>query len=247
MSNTETPATSAPPSSEWAEFSDTARALFAAGGVDETLARIVGFAVSTIEGCDYAGIFLIHDDVVTTPVHTDQIVAEADAIQHATGEGPCLDAITHGSVFYADDLVEAPRWPNFGPRATELGMRSLLAIPLLEDGTLGALNLYAGYPNAFGAVDRARGLLLASLAALAFSTAKDHEDEERRAASLHAALATREMIGQAQGILMERERITGDQAFDLLRQASQHLNIKLREVAETLIETGERPETGRPR
>ena len=79
---------------------------------------------------------------------------------------------------------------------------------------------------------------------MAFSSARTHEDEERRAANLQAALATREMIGQAQGILMERERITPDQAFDILRRASQHLNVKLRDVAQNLVDTGERPDTG---
>jgi AmiR/NasT family two-component response regulator len=115
---------------------------------------------------------------------------------------------------------------------------------LNSNGNLGALNLYARYPDAFGVVDRARGVVLASLAGLAVSAAHTHEDEERRSDNLHAALTTREIVGQAQGILMERERITADQAFDILRRASQHLNLKLREVAQTLVETGERPETG---
>ena len=88
-------------------------------------------------------------------------------------------------------------------------------------------------------------MLLATMAGMAFTSAQIHEDEERRAANLQAALATREMIGQAQGILMERERITPDQAFDILRRASQHLNVKLRDVAQSLVDTGERPDTGR--
>jgi AmiR/NasT family two-component response regulator len=95
-------------------------------------------------------------------------------------------------------------------------------------------------------VDQSRALLLASLASLAFTAAHSHEEEERKAVQLQAALATREMIGQAQGILMERERISPDHAFDILRQASQHLNIKLRVVAQGLVDTGERPDTGRP-
>lgn len=242
MSSAETPPGTSQ-GTEWTDFADTARTLFSAGGVDHTLTQIVQLGVTTIEGCDFAGIFVTRDGAVITPVHTDQVVSEADALQHATGEGPCLDAITMGTTFYAGDLAVDPRWPAFGPQATELGMRSLLAMPLLDDGILGALNLYARYPEAFGVIDRARGLLLASLAALAFSSAKNVEHEERRAADFQAALVTREMIGQAQGILMERERITAEQAFDLLRRASQHLNIKLREVAETLIATGERPKT----
>jgi AmiR/NasT family two-component response regulator len=82
------------------------------------------------------------------------------------------------------------------------------------------------------------------MAGLAYSTALTHEEDERREANLHAALATREIIGQAQGILMEREHLTSVQAFDILRRASQHLNRKLRDVAQNLVDTGERPDTG---
>ena len=227
-------------------FTQTARTLFAAGGVTSTLTSVVELAVATIEGCDYAGLFLIEGNTVATPVYTDPIVVEIDRIQHTTGEGPCLDAIAHRLIFYADDLGRDLRWLHFAPRATEAGVRCVLALPLSADAQLGALNLYARYPLAFGVVDRARAAILVSLASLALSVAHSHEDEERRAANLHAALASRETIGEALGILMERERITGHQAFDILRRASQHLNIKLREVAENLIETGEDPDTGLP-
>jgi hypothetical protein len=209
-------------------FSQTARALFTAGNVSATLTSVVELAVSTIEGCDYAGIFLIEGNRVTTPVHTNPIVVEIDQAQHATGEGPCLDAIAHRLIFYADDLSRDLRWLHFAPRATKAGVRSVLALPLSADAQLGALNLYAHYP----------------VASLALSIAHSHEDEERLAASLHAALASRESIGQALGILMERERITANQAFYILRRASQHLNIKVREVAQSLIDTGEEPDTG---
>jgi len=225
-------------------FADTARALFSAGNVTDTLTEVVGLAVATIEGCDLAGLFLLDGGVVTIPVHTDPVVDEVDALQQRTGEGPCLDAITQGLIFYAEDLADDARWPHFGPQAAESGMRSLLALPLATNGSFGALNLYARYPAAFGAVDRARGVILASLASFALSTARSHEDEERRADNLHAALTARGVIGQAQGILMERERITPDLAFDILRRASQHLNRKLRDVAQDLVDTGERPETG---
>ncbi len=229
------------------DFTQTARLLFSAGGVQDTLTQVAQVAVDTIEGCDSAGVFVIAEGRVTTPAHTDPVVSEVDALQNSLGEGPCLDAAAQGTVFYAGDLENDLRWPEFGPEATARGVRSLLALPLFGDGTLGALNLYARYPEAFGVIDRARGLLLAAMAALAFSTARTHEDEARRAENLHMALATREMIGQAQGILMERERINADEAFDVLRRASQHLNRKLREVAQTLVETGERPDTGSSR
>jgi GAF domain-containing protein len=225
-------------------FSETARILFQAGSVTDTLAQVVALAVATVEGCDFAGLFLIDDGVVTTPVQTDPIVDEVDALQHQANEGPCLDAITHRLIFYAEDLANDLRWPQFGPLAAAKGMRSLLALPLATDGNLGALNLYARYPAAFGVVDRGKGVILASLASLALSSAHSHEDEVRRVDNLHAALSSREVIGQAEGILMERERITAYEAFNLLRRASQHLNLKLREVAQNLVDTGEGPDTG---
>ena len=155
--------------------------------------------------------------------------------------------MAEGTAVYAEDLAGDPRWPNFGPEAAGSGVRSVLALCLMGEGTVvGALNLYARFPLAFGAVDRARGLVLAGLAGLALSVAEAHDEELRRAENLRQALVTRQLIGQAQGILMERERITAEQAFDILRRASQHLNTKLREVAQELVETGERPSTGNP-
>ena len=224
------------------DFTQATKTLFAAGSGDATLAEVVRLGVATIEGCDFAGIFLLHDGAVTTPVHTDPIVAEVDLLQHRTGEGPCLDAVEQATLFYADDLLTDPRWPRFGPDAAARGMRSLLAVPLAFNGTLGALNLYARYSRAFGVIDRARGVLLGALAAVAITSARAHDAEDRRLVDLHGALSTREMIGQAQGILMEREHVTADQAFEILRRASQHLNIKLRDVARNLVDTGERPE-----
>jgi hypothetical protein len=226
------------------DFSVVARALFSAGSVSDTLTEVADLATATIEGCDLAGIFLFEADLITTAAQTDPVVAEIDALQQRCEEGPCLAATAQRVIFYAEDLGDDPRWLRFGPAAAAIGVRSVLALPLLGDGSLGALNLYARFPQAFGAVDRARGVLLATLAGLAVSAAMTHEDEERRAANLHAALASREVIGQAQGILMERERIGADQAFDILRRASQHLNVKLREVVQALIDTGETPDAG---
>lgn len=234
-----------------AGFSATARALFSVGTPADTLQRIVDLAVETVDGCDYAGVFLLRDGSVTTPVRTDPLVVGVDALQHQLAEGPCLDAINHGGVFYAGDLADDSRWLSFGPRAVEAGIRSALALHLSANGDLGALNLYARYPHAFGAIDRAKALLLSVLAGAAISSARTHADDTKTHAddiaqveNLRVALITREVIGQAQGILIERERITADQAFDVLRRASQHLNIKLRDIAQKLVDTGEDPDTG---
>ena len=226
------------------DMTATVEALLTAGSVGETLARLIELAVSTIDGCDYAGIFVSEGGVISTPYSTDTLVVELDGFQQSTGEGPCLDAVSRGAAFYADDLSEDPRWPRFGPAATAIGVRSLLALPLRVNETPGALNLYSRFAGAFGVIDRGKGSLLAAVAGVAFTAARSHEDEERRTANFQAALATREMIGQAQGILMERERITAAEAFDILRRASQHLNVKLRDIAQNVVDTGERPDTG---
>ncbi|HEX3460335.1 MAG TPA: ANTAR domain-containing protein, partial [Acidimicrobiales bacterium] len=227
-------------------LSEVARVLFAAGSVADTLQVVVDQAVATIDGCDFAGIFLLEADSVATAVKTHPLVLDIDGLQQATGEGPCLDAIEQRTTVYAEDLADDARWPTFGPQAAAAGARGGLAFHLYTNGTLGALNLYAQYPRAFGATDRAKGLIFATLSALALGGAQTHEDEDRRASNLNQALATRELIGQAQGILMERERITSDQAFDILRRASQHLNVRLREVAQDLVDTGDRPVTRSP-
>ena len=247
MDSTEQESGFADPVAEIADtFSETAQALFSAGSVTDTLNQIVNVAVATIEGCDFAGILLKAGDLVTTPAGTDAIVEKIDGFQQRTGEGPCLEAIAQQLMFYAADLATEPRWPRFAAEAEAIGMRSVLALPMASEGGLGALNLYARFPEAFGVVDRGKGVILASLASVALSAAHSHEDDELRADHLHNALNARRVIGQAQGILMERERISADQAFDVLRRASQHLNVKLREVAQALVDTGERPDTGPP-
>jgi anti-sigma regulatory factor (Ser/Thr protein kinase) len=118
----------------------------------------------------------------------------------------------------------------------------VLALRLLTDRPRGSLNLYAGLPHAFGAVDRAKGVIFATHASSALGAAEARaEDAAESERHLQEALASRGIIGQAQGILMERERITAEQAFEILRHASQDLNVKLRDVAQRLVDTGEDP------
>jgi GAF domain-containing protein len=227
------------------ELSKVARVLFAAGDVESTLQTVVDQAAATVDGCDFAGIFSAGDPPLGDgPIVTDVVVAQVDALQRASGEGPCLDALAQGQAVYADDLADDARWGGFGPASAAAGIRCMVVFPLLQTGSLGVLALCASFPGAFGATDRAKGVIFATLADLALAGAQTHEDEDRRAENLHRALVTRELIGRAEGILMERERITSAQAFDILRRASQHLNVKLKEVAEDLVETGERPSTG---
>ena len=224
-------------------LADVARQLFAPGSVAGALQLTVELAVAAVDGCDAAGIFVLGNDRVTTAAASHPLVVDLDELQFSTNEGPCLDAIAYGGSSYAVDLIDDRRWPRFGPAAASAGVRSLLAFRL-SDRPVSVLNLYARMPAAFGATDRAKALIFATLAGIALDAAGERAHDEQRVANLHDALETRELIGQAQGILIERERITADQAFDVLRRASQHLNVKLREVARTLVETGQSPSTG---
>lgn len=223
-------------------LSEIAVELFSSPTVQGTLQRIVELAASAVDGCHAAGVFTVEDSGGATAAASSEVAVELDRLQLEAGEGPCLDAAVGGSTFYATDLLDDERWPIFGPLAVAAGIRSILAYALAGE-RLSALNLYGQLPAAFGATDRAQGHLFATLAALALGTAERRAAGEQRAGQLSDALKTREVIGQAQGILMERERITADQAFDVLRRASQRMNVKLRDVASNLVETGEDPDS----
>ena len=225
-------------------FSEVAVALFAAGSVQGTLRKIVELAVHAIDACQAAGVLTAGDgQPPTTLAASSPLAVMLDQLQIDAGNGPCLDSARSGSTIYVEDLAGDARWPEFATAAVEAGIRSVLGYAMAT-GTPGALNLDAGVPDAFDPHDRAQALLFATLARLALDTAQERALDEERTLNLTEALRTRELIGQAQGILIEREHITGEQAFEVLRRASQHLNVKLREVAAALVETGERPDTG---
>ena len=219
-------------------FAEVARALQSEPNVQHTLQRIVDLAVETIDGCDHAGVSLAQRREITTPAASDDVPGQVDAIQYETGEGPGLDAIREHQVFQVDCLSEDRRWPQFSGRAArETGVQSMLCFRLfVEEHTLGALNLYSRTAAAFDAGDEvhAIGSVFAAHAALALSTAQ-HEEQ------MDQALASRDVIGQAKGILMARQGVTAEQAFDMLRRSSQGLNIKLRDLAERITYTGEAP------
>jgi GAF domain-containing protein len=221
-------------------LADIARVLLAPGTVTETLNLIATMSVASIDGCDEAG--LREETPDSGAVTTSPLVAELDVLQMSLGEGPCLDVLRGQDSVYVDDLTVDTRWPVFAPIAAEAGLRSALAYRLFAGSeTQGALLLYARLPAAFNATDRAQGLIFAAHAGMALSVARTQASERGRSTNLRTALVSREIIGQAQGILMERERITADQAFDLLRRSSQRLNLKLRDVAQQLVDTGTVP------
>jgi GAF domain-containing protein len=216
--------------------------------VDVTLSRIATLSVAVIPHCDYAGISLVEETGVRTVGHTTELVKEIDEIQYATGQGPCLSAISHESqghvpaTYEISSMEEDTTWPDFSARARARGLASLLAFTLLAgDRTLGSLNLYATLPYAFDEPDRRIGAIFAAHAAVALANAQRLEFARERVDELLEGYASREVIGQAKGILMERERCSEDEAFDILRSTSSRLHRKLREVAKDVIDSsGER-------
>ncbi len=159
--------------------------------------------------------------------------ASADAVMSEVGEGPCLDALLQHRIIRVDDMRGEPRWPLFAPRAAALGALSMLAFPLfVKDDSLCALNLYAGEADAFTDESEHVGRLLAAHAAVAYSGAQREEN-------LLAAIETRDLIGQAVGLLMERYSITSSRSFETLVRFSRQTNRKLRDVAAELIRDAE--------
>ncbi|HEY5272354.1 MAG TPA: GAF and ANTAR domain-containing protein [Acidimicrobiales bacterium] len=223
------------------ELALAARTLFQAGGVAATLQSVVDLAETSIGGCEYVGVMLTEGALAGVRVASDPLVDHLDDLQRDLDDGATLEVINRGGALYAEDLESDFRWPRFAPEAVSSGIRSLLAIRLSAGDTLGAITLYSRYPAAFGTSDLANASSFATVAAHALSVAHVRETAERRLEDLQRALSTRELIGQAQGILMERDRITAERAFEILRIASQRLNVKLLEVAHQLVETGERP------
>lgn len=217
-------------------FAAMARTLLAKKSVQDTLDTIVTMAVEMIDGCDYAGVTTARrGGRVDTAAATGELACRSDALQYELHEGPCHDALWEHDTFAIDDMAAETRWPNYAPRAAGLGIGSVLAFQLFtEEDSLGALDLYATRPHAFDEYACEVGLVFAAHAAVAFSWA-------RTEVQLHEAIASRQVIGEAIGILMERRRLTSGQAFDVLARASQEFNVKLRQVAERVVETGEEP------
>jgi GAF domain-containing protein len=217
-------------------LNEVARALHRQPNAQETLDEIVRAAVGTIPGAWHAGIMtIVGKRDVKTVAATDDVPRDVDQLQYDTGQGPCLTALYQQKIVSAPDLAEETRWPVFAERALALDVASMLSFRLYVEGDdLGALNLYSPDTQAFDEESEHVGLLFAGHAAVALATAQEREH-------LAEAVLTRDLIGQAKGILMERHKLTADQAFAVLVRASQQANLKLRALAEQLTRTGQLP------
>jgi len=221
-----------------AEFASVAPRVHASADFDDSLARITGTAVSVVTGCEAASISLLEKDRTVTRGATARLALDGDRIQYEEGEGPCLDAALRGLWVYEPDLAADVRWPRSSRRIAELGVASMfscrLALEVAPNHTLGGLNLYATGRDAFSEQDRMLAILLASLGAVVV-------DAARRQQQLREAIKSRQVIGEAIGILRAQHNLSSQMAFDLLAKASQRTNTKLRDLAQR-ISDGSRSE-----
>ena len=221
-------------------FSEVSRMLDADPDVQRTIDTIVGVAVTTIPGVEHAGVSLVKGGArdVETVAASSQLAERMNKLEHDVGEGPCLDAIADHRIFRSGNLAGERRWKKFGPAAEEIGVSSMLGIRLFtHQRTVGSLDLYSTKPDAFNEESVRVGELLAAHAAVAVLGTQ-------RQSQLRAALDTRDVIATAKGILMGRDGVTEEKAFNTLARTSQHANMKLRDVAAWLVKETETRNAG---
>jgi GAF domain-containing protein len=196
-----------------------------------TLDAVVSTVAATV-GVD-AGLVLVAQGRLLPQAATGRAPRLLDRVQQQLGAGPCIDAAQRQLPIRIGDLLGERRWAAFRAEAAALGVRSILCVPLkVDERCRGTLSLFADRPTAFDHRDEQVATVFATVAALALADAL-------RTEQMRAAMETRDLIGQAKGILMERNRITAPDAFAQLARQSQIRNVKLTVVARHLVETGE--------
>lgn len=217
------------------ELSELARELEHEPDMQAVMQRIVVAAVDEINGATSAAITLVSGGTLSSPAHTDDVATAVGEAQRTTGQGPCVDTSRDELTIRIDDLREDSRWPEFSAIAVANGVLSILSVQLfVEGGSMGAIDIYADHVAAFDDDAENTALLLASHAAIAMAAS-------RTVGNLRVAVESRDLIGQAKGILMERYKIDAGRAFDLLVMSSQSTHRKLRDVSDELVHSGELP------
>jgi ANTAR domain/GAF domain len=199
-------------------------------GVNEALAVLAASAASNVPGAEFASVTVRHQDqTLETIAATDELADRLDAIQYELREGPCYAAVTDERFVLVNDLQRSDQFSAYGPRAVELGLRSQLATQIAHNGSQAGLNVYARRPDAFDRVSVQIAEMLGTHVGVVLGYAREVE-------TLGEALHTRQDIGAAVGIVMERYGIDRDHAFEFLVRICSHRNVKLRAVAAQLLD-----------
>jgi GAF domain-containing protein len=216
--------------------------------IDAFVNEMVRLASEVVDPVAACGLTVCRDGQPFTAACTNDLAATVDEIQYGSDEGPCLEALRSGTVVHVDDLAADDRWDNYRPHAVAHGVGSSLSLPLsVEVENLGALNLYALTPGAFSQAQREQAEAFAVQSAAALTVSLRQVRHAAIQLQMAEAMVSSSVIDQAIGILMAQQRCTAGAAFELLRQASQGRNRKLRDIAAEIVTqvSGEPPQPRR--
>jgi GAF domain-containing protein len=213
-------------------MADLARSVAAPRDFDDVLNGVTSGAVELLNGADTAGVLLVSKGGKYESLSgTSELIYQLDRLQEKHGEGPCIDAAVNELVVRSDDFETESRWPQYSRGVCELGVRSSISFKLYTgERTAGALNIFSRKPHSFDADAEVIGSILAAHAAAAILAS-------RHTQQLQAALLSRDLIGQAKGILMERFGIDAVGAFEMLRKLSQQMNVRLYDIAQRVVDS----------
>ncbi len=208
--------------------------------IGTTLAGVTAACVELISGTDSADVLVVTEaNEYHSLAATSELVETLDRSQERFGEGPCLQAAVGEAVVRCHDLREDSRWPRFAKSAVSAGVHSMLSFQLFtHDERVGALNIVGLEPDCFGQEAEALGAMFATHAALALIA-------DNKQLQFKSALASRDIIGQAKGRIMERFDVDAVRAFELLTQLSQNSNTRLTDVAAQVVAAGSDRRPGR--
>jgi GAF domain-containing protein len=206
--------------------------------LDELLYRVTRDAVTVLEGAG-AGIMLEDDDGrLCFAAASHELVMEVEQVQAHIGDGACHEAFVERQVVVVENLGDEERWPEYTRRVMGQGLHAVLGIPMTAFGqTIGVINVYRADPSRWTEEDIDAAEILATVAAGYVVNASRMRAQHELQEQLHTAIESRDVIGQAKGVLMAREGVSADDAFQMLRSISQSNNIKLREVAQRVVES----------
>jgi len=218
---------------------DLSRVVLAERDLEPVLTEITEIAARGVSGAEAVSITMLRGEKPFTAAYSGEMALQADELQYAEDSGPCMDAGRGGVVLRIDDMPTETRWPRYVARVREEGVRSSLSVPLPYQGTyIGALNVYSSQPAAFASAESlSAGRDVAETVAVAVVNADAHHRLGERADNLQLAMETRAVIEQAKGVLMAQRRVDADAAFEILRDASQRYNRKLRDIAGGIVES----------
>jgi GAF domain-containing protein len=208
--------------------------------LDQVLTDVTRIAAQGIPGAEATSITLLRDEKAFTVAHHGEMALAADELQYAHGSGPCMDAGRGGVLLRVDDMRTEERWPDYVAHVVRsTPVRSSLSVPLPYQGTsIGALNNYSTQPAAFASPDSLRaGLEVAEVVAVAVANADAHHQLSEQTRNMRVAMESRAVIEQAKGVLMAQRHVDAEQAFEILREASQRYNRKLRDIALGIVES----------